>query len=288
MYQIRSKNIYACPEEKFHKILWIKLIRKYKTIKTVSYKFHLSLRQLYKWKENKNNYPLKSLMKLSEDVGQKTIIKYIKTIKNSGVIINPKFDFIDNLELVEFLSHLLHDGGIDKQFRLHYTTHSKKLADRFNFLVNKCFGNTKPYIKKEKNKVTFYYTSVLGYIVNDVFGILKGSKVKNDVRIPKLVMNTNYKNKWRYLITAYVCDGIKSKAAIISSSRSIEKPSNLLKNLYTICNDIGLKSVVIKKSHEYSLKDGSRHCGWILRILDKKEKEIFFKNYYDYKSCFYS
>ena len=277
MYHINPVKFYGNPEINFHKKLWEKLLKKYESITNIAKVFKLNIRQLYKWKELKNNYPLIVLINLAKDVNLAFKLEYIKTRRFSDIIKNPKLGFHESCQLIEFFGHLLHDGGIDKQYGVHYTTHSKKLADRFENLVKCCFGEMNVERKEYKNKTTLYYPVVLGYILNGTFKIHKGSKVKNDIGIPSFIKNSSKEKKWLYIITSYVCDGINKRVAITASSNSIYEPPQLLKDIKYMLNMLGINSVVIKESYVYKTKKEEEHKAWILRIIDRKEKIIFNK-----------
>lgn len=277
MNRLNSKRFYGHPKDDFHQKLWIKLLTKHKTISNVAKVFKLNIRQLYKWKENVSDYPLSALINLSKSVKLPLKLDYIKT-SNSHVMKDPKMIFKRSCEFIEFFGHLLHDGGIDNRYGVHYTTNSKTrvYAERFENLVKCCFGEISVERRVEKNKITLYYPVTLGYLITNIFKIPKGSKVKNDIGIPLFIKNSSKEKKWLYIITAYLCDGMKDRIAIASSSKYISNPPQLLKDIKTMLNSVGISSADIKESHIYKTKKGL-HRGWILRILDTQERAIFKK-----------
>lgn len=286
MYNIKSSSIfYGYPKREFHEKLWNLILKKHSTIKNVSKVFGLSIRQLYKWKEGKNCYPLSTLNKLASEINlriENTLV-YIKTDKASDLLYEPKLSFQPSSRLVEFVAHLLHDGGIDHQFRVHYTTHSKKATDRFISLVGDCFGKTKVELREYKSKTTLYFPAIVGKIINEVFNIPKGSKVKNNVSIPDFIFKSKKDEQWLYACVAYFCDGVKDRVSIVSSSNSIYRAPNLLLDLVKILKNLGVKSIEIKPSEIYKLKDGSNHRRWILNIKNPYDKKMFLSKYYDYR-----
>lgn len=279
MNLINTDRLYGCPKKAFHKELWVRLLEKQKTVDNVANVFKLSIRQLYKWKESRNNYPLLVLVNLAKSVNMTLKLDYIKTGKDSYVIKNPKITFEESCELVEFFGHLLHDGGIDSRYGVHYTTNSKTktYSKRFERLVKHCFGEVDVDRRIEKNKITLYYPVVLGYLLADTFKIPKGSKVENNIGVPSFIKNSSKEKMWLYIITSYLCDGIKDKIAITASSKSISDSPQLLNDIKFMLNSLGMRGVVIKKSHIYKTKK-DLHRAWILRVLDKQEK-IIFRNY---------
>jgi hypothetical protein len=287
MYTVLSvkEAIYAAPLFQLHRQLWQRLLQKYSTVKTVASYFQISERQLYKWKERVVNYPLSILETLTRDVGLdlRSNLEYMKTSKDGEPLYCPLLYYPPNEDLAEFFGHLLSDGGIDGHYRVHYTTHSTTFAKRFQKLVTSCFGQSKVNEYKKERKVSLYYPAILGKIITEVFSIDRGSKVKNNVTIPSFIHESNDKNLlWKYVLAAYACDGIKDRVAIINSSLSIQEPSYLLLGLQEIFQKLGFDSTTIIPSAIYTLKNGEIHRGWILRVLDKKEKFVFVSKYKKY------
>src|SRR3989344_8334917 len=99
MYHINPVKFYGNPEINFHKKLWEKLLKKYESITNIAKVFKLNIRQLYKWKELKNNYPLIVLINLAKDVNLAFKLEYIKTRRFSDIIKNPKLGFHESCQL---------------------------------------------------------------------------------------------------------------------------------------------------------------------------------------------
>ena len=277
--------LYGAPSLQLNTKLWNLLLQKYVSVKNVANRFKISERQLYKWKELVNNYPLNTLNVLVKDVGLdlNNNLNYIKTRRASEHLNNPKINYVLNEDIAEFFGHLLHDGGIDWQHGVHYTTHSQIFADRFKYLVKICFGETIIKEYKKQNKVVVYYPSILGMIITTLFGIKKGSKVKNNITIPSFILqNNDEKILWKYLVAAYGCDGSKDRVSIVSASSIIDKPSNLTKDLYNIFRKLNFISAKIRLLNIYKLKNEDMHSGWVVQITDKKEKNYFLLVYHNY------
>lgn len=271
-------HLYARMSTEDHKRLWRRLLQKYRSIQKIAERFGLSVRQLYKWKEGVSAYPLESLEELCGDLGmpiQK--LEFIKTTKASDLLKDPVFN-PDPTEIVEFLGHLLFDGGIDKKHNVHYTTHSKLLAKRFRYLLKRCFGTIVVREKTFGRRVTLYTSVVIGKILEAGYKVKIGSKVKNDVGIPEVVMRTkNAEIIWRFISAAYICDGIRERTAIAIASNDLDSPPRLLEDTKRLLEKLGFKSVEIKGSNVYKTKDGM-HRRWVLRIFDKNEKAHFRRN----------
>ncbi len=279
--QIQMDGIYAMPTERLREKLWRQLLVKYGTVKNVAKQFNLSQRQLYKWKEAKNNYPLKVLNNICNDVGLEleSGIQLIKTEKASDEIRNPKMRISINGVLMEFFGHLLFDGGIDARRRVHYTTHSQKLAERFQYLTREVFGDVKFYVKQSKRKTAIFTTATLGRILEGTFGCKRGSKVMNNVGVPEILKRQGRGDEdivslWRFVSAAYVCDGVSDRVAIISCSANPNKTPMLLEDLRTLLEKTGIRTVKIKPSSLYETKSGT-HRRWALRVQDKEERKLF-------------
>ena len=126
-------------EDKFHTRLWNRLLKK-GTVKQIAASLQLSSKQMYRWKEGDACYPLTALNKLCALAGMRPELAYIKTRYDSEKLFEPKVEQELNEEFSEFLGHLLHDGGIDKDWRVHYTSDEESLLNRFRQLVETCFG----------------------------------------------------------------------------------------------------------------------------------------------------
>src|SRR3989338_234856 len=93
--------LYGAPSLQLNTKLWNLLLQKYVSVKNVANRFKISERQLYKWKELVNNYPLNTLNVLVKDVGLdlNNNLNYIKTRRASEHLNNPK----NNITIPSFI-----------------------------------------------------------------------------------------------------------------------------------------------------------------------------------------
>ena len=279
-----SDNLYAMAEGNFHTRLWKRLLKK-GTVKQIASRLKLSSRQLYRWKEGEACYPLSALIKLSDLVELKPKLAYIRTRRDSEVLYNPKIERKLNEEFSEFLGHLLHDGGIDGDWRVHYTSDELSLLSRFRYLVEACFGRTKIKSRPSGAATTLYYPAILGFLLRDL-GLPKGSKVESDVSIPAAVKDrlTTRNLIVPYVVAAFRCDGESGRARIALASKDVEQPSKLLRDLEEMLRRLGYKSLRTVPSTIYETKQGL-HRRWVLSLEDKQEKQSLLKTIQDYSSA---
>jgi len=279
-----SDNIYAMAEDDFHTKLWERLLKK-GTVKQIAERLKLSSRQLYRWKEGEACYPLTALIKLSNLGHMKPRIECIRTQRDSQVLYNPKIETKLNKEFTEFLGHLLHDGGIDKDWRVHYTSDEQPLLDRFRQLVEICFGRTEVKSRPSGAATTLYYPAILGFLLRNL-GLPKGSKIQSNVTIPKMIKAklTTRSLIVPYVVAAFRCDGESGRARIALASKDVERPSKLLRDLEEMLRRLGYKSLRTVPSTIYETKQGL-HRRWVLSLEDKQEKQSLLKTIQDYSSA---
>lgn len=279
-----SDNIYAMAEGDFHTQLWKRLLKK-GTVKQIASRLKLSSRQLYRWKEGEACYPLSALIKLCDLARMKPRIAYIRTQRDSKALYQPKAITKLNKEFSEFLGHLLHDGGIDKNWRVHYTSDEQPLLDRFRYLVEACFGHTEAKSRPSGAATTLYYPAILGYLLRDI-GLPKGSKVESDVSIPRTIKTklTTKNLIIPYVVVAFRCDGESGRARMALASKDVGRPSKLLRDLKEMLRRLGYKSLRIVPSMIYKTKQGL-HRRWVLSLESKQEKQSLLKMIQDYSSA---
>jgi len=279
-----SDNIYAMAEDDFHTKLWKRLLKK-GTVKQTAERLKLSSRQLYRWKEGEACYPLSALVKLSELGNTKPRLEYIRTQRDSQPLYIPKVETEVNKEFTEFLGHLLHDGGIDKDWRVHYTSDEQSLLNRFRHLVEICFGRTEVKSRPSGAATTLYYPAILGFLLRNL-GLPNGSKVESDVSIPESIKAklTTRNLIVPYVVAAFRCDGESGRARVALASKDVEKPSRLLRDLEEMLRCLGYKSLRTVPSTIYKTKQGL-HRRWVLSLEDKQEKQSLLKMIQDYSSA---
>lgn len=244
------------------------------TVQKISEIANVSIRNLYKYKEGNSGYPSKVMLEILR-LGKMEIENVaIKTQRNSKRI-RLKLPVYITEEFAEFLGHLLGDGGIDHQFSVHYTTDDANNARRFDELVSKIFGQTEHKEYNNGKKITLYYPKTIGVLLSKVVGIPNKSKVETNACIPERILpDLTDEMKKEFVKAFYLCDGEKDYVRIAQASKSLTDPPKRLSQIKNFLEDIGYKSVIIKKSATYRIKNGIRKR-WILRFSNKEEREEF-------------
>lgn len=280
-----SDNVYAVAEDDFHTKLWKRLLEK-GTVKQIADSLQLSSKQLYRWKEGEACYPLSALNKLCDLARLKPRIAYIKTRYDSEELFQPKIEQELNKEFSEFLGHLLHDGGIDTDWRVHYTSNDKSLLKRFRELIETCFGRTLVKPRASGAATTLYYPAIIGLLLGRNFGLPKGSKVQSDISIPESIKQKLMTRNLivPYVAAAYLCDGESGRARIALASKETTKPPSLLRDLRDLLVRLDFKTTRISPSSTYVTQSGV-HRRWVLSLKDIKEGKRFLQTIQDYRSA---
>jgi hypothetical protein len=235
---------------------------------------------LYKWKEGNSGYPLNQLIKLLKLTQIEIKEISVKTQRDSKSIKNLKIPIKINEEFVSFIGHLFGDGGIDKQFQLHYTTNDIINTDEFKKLVKNIFGKIEFNQINYKNRITLIYPKTLGIIVSSIINMHTGSKVDSDIHLPKkLIDKMNNRMKIAFIKSFYKCDGETGKIAIAQGCKYLTKPPTILLQIQELLKKLNFKSVKIKPSSIYEITEKKRRK-WVLRIFDKEEKNKFKKLFF--------
>lgn len=277
------ETIYAAAEDKFHEQLWRK-IQNEKTIKEVADSLKLSSRQLYRWKEGEACYPLSALFKICDLAGMKPRLAYIRTRRDSLPLFEPRLEQGVNEEFSEFLGHLLFDGGIDRDWRVHYTSDEQVLLGRFRKLIGTCFGRTEERSRPSGAATTLYYPAIVGVLLHRNFGLPRGSKVTANISIPQSVKKELTRRSMivPFVVAAYRCDGESGRARIVTASKEAGQLPNLLRDVRDLLERLDFKSVRIAPSSTYETKHGL-HRRWVLSLKEKQEKKDFLQMVQNYR-----
>ncbi len=241
---------------------------------------------MYRWKEGDACYPLSSLNKLCDLAEMRPRLAYIKTQYDSEKLFEPKVEQELNEEFSEFLGHLLHDGGIDQDWRVHYTSDEKSFLDRFRQLVETCFGRTLIKSRPSGAATTLYYPAIIGVLLRRNLGLPKGSKVQADVSIPESIKQrlTTRDLIVPYVAAAFLCEGESGRARLALASKETTKPPKLLEDLRDLLERLGFTSARITPSSKYATQQGV-HRRWVLSLEDKQEKRRLKEIVQNYRSA---
>ena len=282
----KPETVYADVDDRFHEQLW-QLIIATNTVKQIAQQLRLNVRQLYRWKEKEVLYPLSSLQAICKLAGVNPVITYIRTKQGTTRLYDPLVEQQVTPELSEFFGHLLHDGGIDEGYGVHYTTDDKEMLNRFQELIGICFGKTEVRQKPSGLATVNYFPAILGRLLVRNFDLPIGSKIKSDVKLPTRIKRrlTNATMIVPYIAAAYYCDGDHVRDIRIGlASRSLERPSRLLVDFRDLLRRLGFRSSKITGSTIYETQDG-KHRNWVLRLLDPSERRRFKQLIEDYRSA---
>lgn len=282
----KPETVYAAVDDKCHERLWQTILDK-STIAQVARQLKFNARQLYRWKEGEVLYPLSSLRAICKLAGAEPVITYVRTKQGTTRLSNPIVEQQVTPELSEFFGHLLHDGGIDEGYGVHYTTDDREMQERFQQLVGICFGKIGARKKSSGLATVTYYPAILGRLLVRNFGLPIGSKVESDVKLPIQVKQKLTKAELivPYVAAAYCCDGNHvGDIRIGLASRSLERPSKLLVDFRDLLQRLGFRSSKITGSTIYETQDGT-HRTWVLRLKDPAERRRFNQMINDYRSA---
>jgi hypothetical protein len=278
-------GIYVRAEDNYQQELWSKLLRNDTTVKKIAAKMKVSLKQMYRWKEGTTCFPLSVFETISAQANIAPRISYLKSGSDSEKLFEPNIDSTLTSEVSELVGHILHDGGIDGDRRVHYTSNDIELLRRFQYLIQTCFGRTKCLYRKSGAATTLYYPTIIGALLIHRYQLRTGNKVQSNTGIP-----SEFKEKLHgeslivpYISAAYLCDGENQRTRIAMGSKDVDKPSKLHQDTADLLARLGFKSVIIKSSLIYQTKRGL-HRRWVLEIGERNERERFRKMIQDYTS----
>lgn len=223
-------------------------------------------------------------------------IKIIGTKRGNTYIFYPKLPFNFNSESgAYFISAILFDGGIDKQYKPHYGNINLEQRKRIVKCANNIFGNLK---NKESNPDRGYlvrFPKCMGILLNYCFNIGIGNKMYCNNSVPNFIFKLPNKLKGAFLKQAFDDEGtISIEKRMIRINGTIDVKKDYFNTEYTIKDykllndikklllDINIETNPIRitgKSHynkEYrKIGDYYRHT-FIFSIADRKNLEKFY------------
>ena len=267
--------LYVELAEKDQLKLWQKL--QGSSIKVLAEKIKISVRNLYKYKEGNSGYPiqvLRELVKLADFEPKKVTLK---TRRASEPIKDCRLPIKFDEHFAEFLGYLMGDGGIDSQFRVHFTTDRLEDINKFKKLVKRIFGSIRVQFKDYKTRYTIYYPKTLGLLLTKTVGLTKGSKVDSDLAIPSgLLPKFDVSSKIKFIRAFYESDGFTDEIGIGQAGKDLENPPTILVQIKEFLQSLGFNSVYIRRSTNYETpKTKKLRSRWVLKIGSKEEKDRF-------------
>lgn len=207
--------------------------------------------------KNNEKVPLKFVLDLSNHLikqgfskfSHKEIEKNIEIIgtKRGNVYIrNPKLPFkLNNREGAYFISAILFDGGIDRQFKPHYGNLDLGMRTRVVSCARNIFGEL---TSKEVNAQRGYFIrfpKTMGIILNNCFGIGVGNKMYCHNKIPDFIFKLDKNAKSCFIRQAFDDDG----------SVSVEKKMIRIVGV----TDVKKQDFYEENAAQFDLLDGIKH-----------------------------
>lgn len=135
-------------------------------------------------------------------------ISIIGTKRGDIYINDPNLPFnFNNEEGAYFISAILFDGGIDRQYKPHYGNRILEQRKRIVKCVEKIFGKINSREVNSKRGPMVRFPKSIGIILNYCFDIGIGNKMYNHNKIPEFIFKLNKKNKGLFLKQAFDDDG---------------------------------------------------------------------------------
>jgi len=130
-------------------------------------------------------------------------ISIIGTKRGDIYIKNPKLPFnFNNKEGVYFISGILFDGGIDKQFKPHYGNIILQQRERIINYAKEIFGDIKSNEVNAKRGPMVRFPKSIGIILNHCFNIGVGNKMYHNNKIPDFIFKLNKDSKGHFFKTS--------------------------------------------------------------------------------------
>ncbi|MAG20206.1 hypothetical protein CL618_02120 [archaeon] len=223
-------------------------------------------------------------------------IEFIGTKRGQTYIFSPKLPFNFNTEAgAYFISAIIFDGGIDKQFKPHYGNIVLSMRKRIVESAKEIFGELKNReINLTRNDYFIRFPKSIGIVLTHCFKIKEGNKVYSNNSLPQFIFKYNNKLKSTFLKQAFDDDGsvdTNKKTINITGTTDVKKEQfysdnskdyNLINDIKTLLLALKIESNQIrirKRSYlpkEYNKKgDFFRHSLGI-SITGKKNLELFY------------
>ena len=233
-----------------------------------------------------------NLKNLDED------IKIMGTKRGNIYIKNPKLPFnFNNKSGAYFISSIFFDGGIDRQFKPHYSNMDLSMRKRVVDSVKDIFGEIKSKEINYKNRVFVRFPKVIGILLNCCFNIGIGNKIYHNNKTPYFIFKLNKKEKSCFVKQAFDDDGsvsVNKKMIRIVGVSDVKKQDFgnkktirnfcLLNDLKKLLLNLGIESNPIRLSRktfsnkEYNKKGEFYRHVFYFSISDRKNLERFYKN----------
>lgn len=270
---------------KLGKILGIKPSQFYnlKVNEKIKLSFLLNLSD-YLVKNGFNQFSYEDIEKNIEIIGTKRGDVYIR---------NPNLPFNFNNEAgVYFISAILFDGGIDRQYKPHYGNINHEMRKRIVNCANQLFGEITSEETKHEKRLFIRFPKAMGIILNHCFKIGIGNKMYCNNKIPDFIFSLNNVHKIFFLRQAFDDDGtVLDKTISLIGVTDVDKESfdknsqiefPLLNGIKELLNDLDIQSNPLRfhktlSDHEYRKKGEFRRYVFRLTITGREN----LKKYYD-------
>ena len=211
-------------------------------------------------KYGKNNFDKKNI--------EKNIIA-ISYSNSGGQIRNPRtnFDFRNEYGCL-LISAILHDGGISKNKKPHYSNKYIKLHEGVYNSAKEIFGDFNISKSYSKGCLSTIYPKVCGVILKEGIGLQYGKKIYNNPTVPEFIFNINNENKGIFLKQAFDDEGTvdenNRRITIQLSTLLKNKIPHLLEDHIKLLNSLSIITSEIKPVKKYFIKNYGEHslmCG---------------------------
>jgi len=292
LFDLPLNELHIELKDDYRNKVFITCLEKYKTWRNFARILKENIRNVIRWKNGTRNPPINVLFKIvnlgiSTQEDMENNIYKIK--KCGGFIKNPKFPIIINGDLAQIIAAVFCDGGITKDYGVHYTNKDIKLISSFKESIQKVFGDVdliSEYIRKEVQIYQILYSGVLGIILNKIFEVPKRSKITMDTPIPSTIMNGNKAVLKSFIKRCFDDEGWVNNSIGLGRSimseklKSREGPIFLQDLKYLLENKFKIKTYGprLTRRRNYMTRDRNIQIeDYELKIYDRKSLELFYK-----------